>query len=115
MQSKSPVRAVLTMKRQTGAERRLHPRYGVNPGLPKVAVALQGLHKQGHELLQAQMQNLSTGGLCLLGDRAVELSQVFRRSAIRWGNSIWNIHRPNACGFTWGCARLANASMCGRQ
>jgi len=78
MQSKSPVRAVLTMKRQTGAERRLHPRYAVNPGLPKVAVALQGLHKQGHELLQAQMQNLSTGGLCLLGDRAVELSQVFR-------------------------------------
>ena len=78
MQSKSPVRAVLTMKRQTGAERRLHPRYPLNPGLPNVALALQGLHNEGHELLRAQIQNLSTSGVCLLGDRPLELSQVFR-------------------------------------
>src|SRR5437899_780400 len=32
-----------------------------------------------------------------------------RRSATRWGNSRWNIHRPNACGFTCGCAKLASA------
>ena len=78
MQSKRPARAVLTMKRRTDGERRLHPRYPLNPGLPNVAVVLQGLHNEGHELLRSQIQNLSTSGVCLLGDRPVELSQVFR-------------------------------------
>ncbi|SRR5712692_1909485 len=77
MQSKRTGRGVLTMKRRTDGERRLHPRYPVNPALSKGVASLR-LYKEGHELLQAQLQNLSTGGLCLLGNRAVELSQVFR-------------------------------------
>ncbi len=77
MQSKRAVRGVLTMKRRTTAERRLHPRYPVNPGLAAVG-AFQGLQEEGQQLLRGQLQNLSTGGLCLLGNRAVELSQVFR-------------------------------------
>src|SRR5207245_6197166 len=60
MQSKRPARAVLTMKRQRDSGRRLHTRYPLNPGLPNVAVVLQGLHNEGHELLRSQIQNLST-------------------------------------------------------
>jgi len=65
--------------------------------------------------LVGQIQNRKQPGKRLGGVPALLFSGkqvVGRRSATRWGNSRWNMLRPNACGFTCRCARPANASRC---
>ena len=65
-------------KKRVNAEKRQHPRFRINPGMPAIRVALQPLSGGEEGLLRGKVHNFSAGGFCLVADHMVQPSQVFR-------------------------------------
>ena len=66
------------MKQPSGRERRRHPRYRVSGELRARELPLLGSPKGHKGVIRGRVQNISTGGFCVLTDQAMKVSNLVR-------------------------------------